>query len=80
MVIRLYNYKFTPKNRELVLKDILIVETAKIQYINNITKGIVLFNYSVDAPLTTDGTNIVTLSRSCAGMSYKDELEITYGV
>ncbi len=78
MPAQLFNYDFVPKDRKIVLKDVLIVDVTKLQYVNNTTKGISLYNYSLDSRPITDGTNIITLSHPCTGMSYTDSLEITY--
>lgn len=80
MVAHLYSYTFVPATKELTLKDIQIVDIAKIQYIINTTRGVTLYNYSSPTLLTTDGTNIITLSASTAGMLYTDEFDITYDI
>ena len=78
MIAPVLQYAFTPRTRQIVLKSVAVVDTSRIQYIINATRNITLYNYSTPTSLTTDGTNIVTVSTSCAGMLYTDELNITY--
>lgn len=78
MVARLYNYSFNPATKQIVFGDVQIVDISKVQYIINVTKGITLYDYTAPTLITTDGTNVVTVSHSTAGMVYTDELELTY--
>lgn len=78
MIAPVLQYAFTPRTRQIVLKSVAVVDTSRVQYIINATRNITLYNYSTPTSLTTDGTNIVTVSTSCAGMLYTDELNITY--
>lgn len=78
MIAPVLQYAFTPRTRQIILKNVAVVDTSRIQYIINVTRNITLYNYSTPTSLTTDGTNIVTVSTSCAGMLYTDELNITY--
>lgn len=79
MIAPVLDYIFTPNRNEIVLKSIQIIETSRVQYIVNITRNVVLYDYSSPVSLSTDGTNILTLPLgSCAGMLHTDELNISY--
>ena len=78
MIAKLINFTFTPATKKLVLKEIAVVDVARIQYIYNVTRNVVLYTYSSPTTITSDGTNIITISANTAGMAYNDELTITY--
>lgn len=78
MIAQVIGYEFTPILNKIVLKDIQQVDLSKVQYIHNTTRNISLYNYSSSSPLVSLGTNVIIVPVSCAGMSYTDDLEITY--
>lgn len=78
MISQILNYRFLPATKQVVLEDVFTVDISRVQYIRNITKNVELYNYSTSAPLVSDGTNIVTVPTSCAGMTFGNELYITY--
>lgn len=77
-IAKIINYSFTPVTKKIVFKDVAFVSTLAIQYIYNVTRGKYLYNYSSPTPISTDGTNIVTVSANTKGMLYTDVLDITY--
>lgn len=77
-VAKVIDYTFTPATKKIVFKDVAIVDVSAIQYIYNVSRGISLYNYSSPTAISTDGTNIVTISASTAGMLATDQLDITY--
>lgn len=78
MVAQVVNYSFVPATKKVTLKDVQVVDTSRIQYIINTTRNVTLYDYTNPTTITTDGTNVVTVSTSTAGMVYTDELFISY--